>query len=148
MITIPDVQPTDLPAPTFESKSAFPKLLATKMKILGAMQILFGVMNFSFGVIFLFTLENPYPRFPFIFISGYPFWSSVLFINSGSFLVALERKPTGTLVKMSRIMNFLSALGATAGIILISFGLILDQHYFCGYIQTTSQCQSIATLFI
>ena len=29
-ITIPDVQPTDLTAPTFESKSAFPKLLATK----------------------------------------------------------------------------------------------------------------------
>ncbi|CAD7671423.1 unnamed protein product [Nyctereutes procyonoides] len=147
-ITIPDVQPTDLTAPTFESKSAFPKLLATKMKILGAMQILFGVMNFSFGVIFLFTLENPYPRFPFIFISGYPFWSSVLFINSGAFLVALERKPTGTLVKMSRIMNFLSALGATAGIILIAFGLILDQHYFCGYVQTVSQCQGIATLFI
>lgn len=38
-ITIPDVQPTDLTAPTFESKSAFPKLLATKMKILGVSQI-------------------------------------------------------------------------------------------------------------
>ena len=45
---------------------------------LQAVQILFGVMNFSFGIILLFTLEDPYPRFPFIFISGYPFWSSIL----------------------------------------------------------------------
>ncbi|KAF3822115.1 hypothetical protein GH733_007489, partial [Mirounga leonina] len=112
------------------------------------MQILFGVMNFSFGVVFLFTLENPYPRFPFIFVSGYPFWSSVLFINSGAFLVALERKTTEILVKLSRIMNSLSALAAIAGIILLTFGLILDQHFFCGYAETISQCQAIATLFI
>ncbi|KAM6158174.1 membrane-spanning 4-domains subfamily A member 7-like [Rhynchocyon petersi] len=42
------------------------------------MQILFGLMNFSFGMILLFTCVDPYPRFPLIFISGYPFWSPVL----------------------------------------------------------------------
>ncbi|XP_026343505.1 membrane-spanning 4-domains subfamily A member 5 [Ursus americanus] len=147
-ITIPDLQSTDLTATTYDTSGPFPKLLATKMKILGAMQILFGVMNFSFGVVFLFTLENPYPRYPFIFVSGYPFWSSVLFINSGAFLVALERKTTKTLVKLSRIMNSLSALAATAGTILLTFGLVLDQHFFCGYAETISQCQAVATLFI
>ncbi|EPY74098.1 hypothetical protein CB1_002300020 [Camelus ferus] len=99
------------------------------MKILGTIQILFGLMNFSFGIILLFTFENPYPRFPFIFVSGYPFWSSVL-------------------VTMSRTMNCLSALAATAGIILLTFGFILDQHYFCGYSEEASQCQAITTLFI
>ncbi|XP_064432681.1 membrane-spanning 4-domains subfamily A member 5 [Mirounga angustirostris] len=147
-INVPDLQSADLTATTYDTSGPFPKSLATKMKILGAMQILFGVMNFSFGVVFLFTLENPYPRFPFIFVSGYPFWSSVLFINSGAFLVALERKTTEILVKLSRIMNSLSALAAIAGIILLTFGLILDQHFFCGYAETISQCQAIATLFI
>ncbi|KAF0871751.1 membrane-spanning 4-domains subfamily A member 5-like [Crocuta crocuta] len=145
-ITAPEFQSPELTV--YESSSPFPKSLTTKMKILGAIQILFGLMNFSFGVIFLFTLENPYPRFPFIFISGYPFWSSVLFINSGAFLVALERKTTASLVKMTQVMNSLSALAATAGIILITFGLILDQNYFCGYVNTNSQCQAITTLFI
>ncbi|XP_014648672.1 PREDICTED: membrane-spanning 4-domains subfamily A member 5 [Ceratotherium simum simum] len=147
-VTIPEFQSTDLTPTTYESSSPFPKLLATKMKILGTIQIVFGLMNFSFGVVFLFTFEKPYPRFPFIFISGYPFWSSILFINSGAFLVALERKPTETLVKRSRIMNFLSALAATAGIILLTFGFILDQNYFCGYSEEDSQCQAVTTLFI
>ncbi|XP_027435096.1 membrane-spanning 4-domains subfamily A member 5 isoform X3 [Zalophus californianus] len=100
-INVPGLQSADPTATTYDTSSPLPKLLATKMKILGAMQILFGVMNFSFGVVFIFTLENPYPRFPFIFVSGYPFWSSVLFINSGAFLVALERKTTETLINNS-----------------------------------------------
>ncbi|XP_001493496.3 membrane-spanning 4-domains subfamily A member 5 [Equus przewalskii] len=147
-IAIPEFQSTDFTATTYESSSPFPKLLAAKMKVLGTIQIVLGLMNFSFGVVFLFTFENPYPRFPFIFVSGYPFWSTLLFINSGAFLIALERKPTETLVARSRIMNFLSALAATAGIILLTFGFILDQHYFCGYSEEVSQCQPVTTLFI
>ncbi|XP_006214996.1 membrane-spanning 4-domains subfamily A member 5 [Vicugna pacos] len=147
-ITVPEFQSTDHTATTYDSIMPFPKRLTKKMKILGTIQILFGLMNFSFGIILLFTFENPYPRFPFIFVSGYPFWSSVLFINSGAFLVALERKTTETLVTMSRTMNCLSALAATAGIILLTFGFILDQHYFCGYSEEASQCQAITTLFI
>ncbi|XP_057581646.1 membrane-spanning 4-domains subfamily A member 5 [Hippopotamus amphibius kiboko] len=147
-ITVPEFQSMDITGTTYESSMPFPKLLATRMKILGTMQILFGLMNFSFGIVLLFTFENPYPRFPFIFISGYPFWSSVLFINSGAFLVALERKTTETLVTLSRTMNSLSALAATAGIILLIFGFILDQNYFCGYAEESGQCQAVTILFI
>ncbi|KAM5225800.1 membrane-spanning 4-domains subfamily A member 6D-like isoform 2-T2 [Hipposideros larvatus] len=111
-------------------------------------QILFGLMNFSFGVIFLFTFENPYPRYPFIFVTGYPFWSSILFINSGAFLVALERKTTETLVKMSRSMNLFSALAAMVGIILLAFGFIVDQNYLCGFSGEVSECKAITALFI
>lgn len=53
-------------------------LLNSLSPLLQTTQILCGIMNFSFGVVFLFTLVNPYPRFPFIFISGYPFWGSAL----------------------------------------------------------------------
>ncbi|ELK13499.1 Membrane-spanning 4-domains subfamily A member 5 [Pteropus alecto] len=173
-VTVPEFQSTDSTVTTVESRIPFPKLLSTKMKIFGTkiriqfdnvtwyfsmggfaenplnstIQILVGLMNFSFGVIFLFTYENPYPRFPFIFVTGYPFWSSALFINSGAFLVALERRTTDVLMKMSRTMNFFSALAATIGIILLVFGFILDQNYFCGYAEEISECKPVTTLFI
>lgn len=44
---------------------------------LQTLQILFGIMIFSFGMIFHFSFVNPYPRFPFIFISGYPVWGPI-----------------------------------------------------------------------
>ncbi|KAF6333627.1 membrane spanning 4-domains A5 [Rhinolophus ferrumequinum] len=70
------------------------------------------------------------------------------FINSGAFLVALERKTTETLVKMSRSMNFCSALAAIAGIILLAFGFIVDQNYLCGYAGEVSECKAVTALFI
>uniref|UniRef100_A0A8C9A8E8 Membrane spanning 4-domains A5 n=1 Tax=Prolemur simus TaxID=1328070 RepID=A0A8C9A8E8_PROSS len=147
-IVTPESESTSLSAVTYMSQSPLQKLFATKMKILGTTQILMGTMTFSFGVIFLFTLAEPYPRFPFIFLSGYPFWGSVLFISSGAFLIALKRKTTETLMKMSRIMNFLSALGAIAGIILLTFGFLLDRNYICGYSTENSQCEAITVLFM
>ncbi|XP_003419556.1 membrane-spanning 4-domains subfamily A member 5 [Loxodonta africana] len=144
-IAIPKLQQT---ATLFVPRNPLSKILASKLKIFGAIQIVFGMMNFSFGMIMLFTLVEPYPRFPFIFISGYPFWGSILFINSGAFLIAAKRKNTETLMIVSRMMNSLSALGALAGIILLSFGIILDQHYLCGFSNQHSQCHSITTLLV
>ncbi|XP_020744539.1 membrane-spanning 4-domains subfamily A member 5 isoform X4 [Odocoileus virginianus] len=147
-ITTPEFQSGHVTGTTYDSSMPFPKLLAARMKILGAVQILLGVMNFSFGIVLLFTLEDPYPRFPFIFISGYPFWSSILFVNSGAFLVALERKTTETLVALSRVMNLLSAVAAAAGISLLVTGYLIDQDFFCGYAGEASECQAVTTLFI
>ncbi|KAL2806013.1 membrane-spanning 4-domains subfamily A member 5, partial [Daubentonia madagascariensis] len=70
------------------------------------------------------------------------------FISSGAFLIALKRKTTETLMIMSRIMNFLSALGAIAGIVLLAFGFLLDRNYICGYSPENSQCDAITVLFI
>ncbi|XP_020010652.2 membrane-spanning 4-domains subfamily A member 5 [Castor canadensis] len=147
-INSPEYQSSELTATTYKSQNLIQKFFVTKMKILGAIQILFGIMNFSFGIIFLFTLVKPYPRFPFIFISGYPFWGSVLFIISGAFLIALKRKSTETLMNVSQIVNFSSALGATAGIILLIFGFLLDRNYICGYSQESTPCNAITILFI
>nr|KAF6466472.1 membrane spanning 4-domains A5 [Rousettus aegyptiacus] len=70
------------------------------------------------------------------------------FINSGAFLVALERRTTDILMKMSRTMNFFSALAATVGVILLVFGFILDQNYFCGYAGDVRECKPVTALFI
>ncbi|KAK1335836.1 hypothetical protein QTO34_003634 [Cnephaeus nilssonii] len=135
-------------ATAYESTMPFSKCCTTKIKIFGTIQILLGLMNFSFGVIFFFMFEEPYPRFPFIFITGYPFWSSILFIYSGACLIALERKGTQTVMRMSQTMNCFSVLAATAGIILLVFGFILDQNYLCGYSGEVSECKAVNTLFI
>ncbi|OBS71840.1 hypothetical protein A6R68_13581, partial [Neotoma lepida] len=147
-VTSQEHQTTGLTAIAYDSQKRIHKILIRKLKILGTIQILFGIMNFSFGVVFLFTLVNPYPRFPFIFISGYPFWGSALFINSGAFLIALKRKTTDTLIKISQVMNLLSALGAAAGIILLIFGFLLDEEFICGYSPDGIQCGPITVLFL
>ncbi|XP_051003029.1 membrane-spanning 4-domains subfamily A member 5 [Acomys russatus] len=147
-VTTLEYQTTGLTATAYNSQNRVQKILIRKLKILGTTQILFGIMNFSFGVVFLFMLVNPYPRFPFILISGYPFWGSALFINSGAFLIALKRKTTDTLIKLSHVMNLLSALGAAAGIILLVFGFLLDGEFICGYSPDGTQCGVITILFI
>ncbi|XP_007519701.1 membrane-spanning 4-domains subfamily A member 5 [Erinaceus europaeus] len=147
-IVIPEYQSSELTETSHETKVHYPKLLATKLKVLGSIQILLGVLNFSFGVIFRFTLEDPYPRFPFIFISGYLFWGSILFINSGAFLVALERRTTETMVRLNRLMNFLSVLAAIAGIVLLTFGFITDEKYLCGYSKDSPPCGAVTSLFL
>ncbi|KAG8505739.1 Membrane-spanning 4-domains subfamily A member 5, partial [Galemys pyrenaicus] len=147
-ITVPEFQSVDVTETSYGSHVPNPKLLSTKLKVIGSVQILLGLMNFSFGVILLFTLESTQSRFPFIFLSGYPFWSSILFINSGAFLVALERKATETMVKMSRFVNLLSAVAAMAGVFLITFAFILDQDYLCGFAQNAQPCHAVTTLFV
>ncbi|XP_036993720.1 membrane-spanning 4-domains subfamily A member 5 [Artibeus jamaicensis] len=148
-VTVPEFhQSRDPTAATLESTMPFPKLLTTKIKISGAIQILLGLMNFSFGVIFIFTFVDPYPRFPFIFVTGYPFWSSILFVNSGACLIALERRGTETLMKMTRTMNCFSVLAATFGILLLAFGFIVDQNYLCGYSGEVSPCKAVNILFL
>ncbi|XP_038957273.1 membrane spanning 4-domains A5 isoform X1 [Rattus norvegicus] len=109
-------------ATAYDSQNQVQKILIRKLKILGTTQILFGIMNFSFGVVFLFTLVNPYPRFPFIFLSGYPFWGSALFINSGAFLIALKRKTTDTLMENSSV-----------AILQMVFSVVLLPLYLLGF---------------
>uniref|UniRef100_A0A8C2LQ11 Membrane-spanning 4-domains, subfamily A, member 5 n=1 Tax=Cricetulus griseus TaxID=10029 RepID=A0A8C2LQ11_CRIGR len=70
------------------------------------------------------------------------------FINSGAFLIALKRKTTDSLIKLSQVMNLLSALGAAAGIILLIFGFLLDGEFLCGYSPDGIQCGAVTFLFI
>ncbi|XP_040860128.1 membrane-spanning 4-domains subfamily A member 5-like [Ochotona curzoniae] len=147
-INVPDYQPTGMTATSYESQSTLEKLLVAKMKVSGTLQILFGIMIFSFGMIFHFSFVNPYPRFPFIFISGYPVWGPIFFISSGALLISLKRKMTRPLIKAGQILNSLSALGAASGIVLLIFGFLIDQNYICGYVAKNDECDGTTVLFI
>ncbi|KAM6160070.1 membrane-spanning 4-domains subfamily A member 5 [Erethizon dorsatum] len=147
-VTDPEYQSTELRGRTCEYRDSMQKLFTAKLKIIGATQIILGILNFSFGTVFLFTLVKPYPRFPFILISGYPFWGSALFIASGAFIIALKRKTTETMIRASCVMNFLSILGSIIGIILLTFGFLLDGTYLCGYVQNLAPCHAVTFTFV
>uniref|UniRef100_A0A287D238 Membrane spanning 4-domains A5 n=1 Tax=Ictidomys tridecemlineatus TaxID=43179 RepID=A0A287D238_ICTTR len=70
------------------------------------------------------------------------------FITSGAFLIALKRKTTESMAKVSRVMNFLSAVAAAAGIILLTFGFLLDRNYICGYSPEGIRCGEITALLV
>nr|KAF6343204.1 membrane spanning 4-domains A5 [Pipistrellus kuhlii] len=70
------------------------------------------------------------------------------FIYSGACLIALERKGTQTVMRMSQTMNCFSVLAAIVGIILLVLGFILDRNYLCGYSGEVSECKAVNTLFI
>ncbi|XP_003465905.1 membrane-spanning 4-domains subfamily A member 5 [Cavia porcellus] len=141
-------QSTELRDRSYEYHNSMQKFFTTKLKTLGATQIILGILNFSFGIVFLFTLVHPYPRYPFILISGYPFWGSAVFIASGAFHIALKRKTTQKMMKASCIMNVLSILIAIIGIILLTFGFLLDANYLCGYAQDLVPCRAVTIIFV
>ncbi|XP_004646829.1 membrane-spanning 4-domains subfamily A member 5 [Octodon degus] len=147
-VTDPQYQSAELRSIIYEYHDSMQKLFTSKMNILGATQVILGILIFSFGIVFLFTLVEPYPRFPFVIITGYPFWGSALFIASGAFLIALKRKTTRTMIKASCTMNFLSILGAMLGIILLVFGFLLDRNYLCGFAKDLAPCQEATVVFM
>uniref|UniRef100_A0A286XLX8 Membrane spanning 4-domains A5 n=1 Tax=Cavia porcellus TaxID=10141 RepID=A0A286XLX8_CAVPO len=70
------------------------------------------------------------------------------FIASGAFHIALKRKTTQKMMKASCIMNVLSILIAIIGIILLTFGFLLDANYLCGYAQDLVPCRAVTIIFV
>ncbi|XP_006163878.1 membrane-spanning 4-domains subfamily A member 12-like [Tupaia chinensis] len=62
---------------------------------------------------------------PLAALIGYPFWSSLPFIISGTLSVLIERTRSKHLVNCTIVMNILSAIIATIGLILLSLELLL-----------------------
>ncbi|XP_042301767.1 membrane-spanning 4-domains subfamily A member 15-like [Sceloporus undulatus] len=101
-------------------------LLREELKVLGAIQILIGLVHFGFGSILTY-LCGVYISYT--ITSAYVYWGGVLFTTSGSLMVAAEHYKTLYLVNLSICMNIVSSLGATAGIILF----LMDENLFFSY---------------
>ncbi|XP_026577136.1 membrane-spanning 4-domains subfamily A member 15-like [Pseudonaja textilis] len=102
--------------------SPLERFLKAEPKVLGAVQIMIGLVHIGFGAvshwlfIYYFTLSG---------IGGYPFWGGIFFISSGSLCVAAANSPNPGLVKSSVGMNITSAIMAFIGIILYMCQLII-----------------------
>uniref|UniRef100_A0A8C5SGW6 Uncharacterized protein n=1 Tax=Laticauda laticaudata TaxID=8630 RepID=A0A8C5SGW6_LATLA len=108
-------------------KGPLERFLKAEIKVLGAIQIMIGMIHIGFGAVSLCL-------FPFYYltlsgIGGYPFWGGIFFISSGSVCVAAENNPKHALVKSSVGLNVTSAVMALIGIILYLCELIFSSGF-------------------
>ncbi|XP_074130854.1 membrane-spanning 4-domains subfamily A member 6D-like isoform X2 [Sminthopsis crassicaudata] len=118
-ISIPQTQQ---PGPSSSSNSNLKKGLKEESKALGTIQILMGLMILSVGIILACIYDESYFKSSSYKVvkSGYPFIGGITFIISGSLSIASERKKTKSLSRFSLAANVISAIEATAGLILLS----------------------------
>ncbi|XP_066489758.1 membrane-spanning 4-domains subfamily A member 8-like isoform X2 [Tiliqua scincoides] len=93
---------------------ALEKLLEVETKTLGAIQIILGLIHIGLGGVSI--VLHPPRYIPLAAYSGYPFWSGIFFIVSGSLSVSTEKHLNFSLVKCAVGMNITSAVMALIGI--------------------------------
>ncbi|XP_026577141.1 membrane-spanning 4-domains subfamily A member 8-like isoform X1 [Pseudonaja textilis] len=106
-------------------KSPLERFLKAEPKVLGAVEIMIGLIHIGFGTVSFSSLVSSFRFLPISAIGGYPFWGGIFFISSGSLCVAAANLPNCGLVKSSVGMNITSAIMALCGIILYMCELII-----------------------
>ncbi|KAM8968095.1 membrane-spanning 4-domains subfamily A member 4A [Sarcophilus harrisii] len=137
----PQSGPTSLPQdagkgfmPFFRSKAHLQAFLKGEPKVLGTVQIMVALINFTLGMVLILTsLANFHYLRNFLLHTGYLFWGPIFFIISGVLSIVAENKTTNALVQTSLAMNAVSSVAAVLGIIFLSFNLTYMQYsyYFC-----------------
>ncbi|XP_051049931.1 membrane-spanning 4-domains subfamily A member 10 [Phodopus roborovskii] len=101
-----------------------------ELRLLGSIQLMTSLIIQSLGYFWtylyfsqslVFGIGSEY--FPVIGTSGYSLWSSLLFSLSGSFSIALQRRPSNHMMIWTFTMNILSIMATLIGVFLISFEL-------------------------
>uniref|UniRef100_A0A8C8WQC0 Membrane-spanning 4-domains subfamily A member 6A n=1 Tax=Panthera leo TaxID=9689 RepID=A0A8C8WQC0_PANLE len=113
------------PKPTNQRQYNLKKQLKAEVKVLGAIQILCGVLVLSLGIILVSVPSSPSftPVFSTLLKAAYPFMGGLCFVISGTLSVIMEKKSTKPLVQSSVVANILSSLCALVGFILLSVTL-------------------------
>ncbi|XP_068964615.1 B-lymphocyte antigen CD20 [Petaurus breviceps papuanus] len=86
-------------------------------KALGAVQIMIGLFHFGLGGILLMVPMGTHAAI--CVAVWYPFWGSITYITSGSFLVAAEKTSRSCLVNTRLGMNAISLFSSISGMILL-----------------------------
>ncbi|XP_015676675.1 membrane-spanning 4-domains subfamily A member 15-like [Protobothrops mucrosquamatus] len=108
-------------------KGPMEKFLSAEAKVLGAVEIMIGLIHIGFGAVSLCLI--PSQRYYLIVsgIVGYPIWGGIFFISSGSLCVAAANRPNRGLVQSSVGLNIASAIMALVGIMLYLCDLIISR---------------------
>ncbi|KAM6466004.1 membrane-spanning 4-domains subfamily A member 15-like isoform 1-T2 [Liasis olivaceus] len=116
--------PRDVP-----KRGALEKFLNVEAKVLGAVQIMIGLIHIGFGAVSLCLAPSGYV----ILFVAHPFWGGIFFISSGSLCIAAEKRRNRSLVKCSIGMNITSAIMALISILLCISDLVIhgitSQYY-------------------
>ncbi|XP_063172389.1 membrane-spanning 4-domains subfamily A member 15-like [Candoia aspera] len=105
-------------------KGALEKFVNAQARVLGAVQIMVGLIHIGFGAVSLCLLPSGYVTLS--AMGGNPFWGGICFIASGSLCVAAEKRRNHNLVKCSLGMNITSAIMALVGILLYILELAMN----------------------
>ncbi|KAK9410253.1 membrane-spanning 4-domains subfamily A member 15-like [Crotalus adamanteus] len=123
------------------------RFLSAETKVLGAIQIMIGLIHIGFGAAAICLTLFPSYYLILSVIGGYPFWGGIFFISSGSLCVAAVNRPNRGLVKSSVGLNITSAIMALTGIILYLCELIFNSTNFRYiYLYNTEDLNQITTI--
>ncbi|XP_069089107.1 transmembrane protein 176B-like [Pleurodeles waltl] len=98
-----------------------------EQKVLGALQIIIGLVCLSFGVIAGFYEEG------FMLRTGSGFWTGILFILSGCASIIGEKRASKPWIYIATLMNLLSLCAAIAGFGVSFFDLMWNPGWLTGF---------------
>ncbi|XP_012499381.1 PREDICTED: membrane-spanning 4-domains subfamily A member 14, partial [Propithecus coquereli] len=122
------------------------EFLRGEPKVLGALQMMLGLIITGLGMIFVFNFLVFSQGFPLVFLTGYPFWGALIFILTG-YLTGIDEKSTKILGQGVTSMNVISSLVAVAGITL-TIVTYRHQYDYCQRPSLEGICVFGRTLFI
>ncbi|XP_058040933.1 membrane-spanning 4-domains subfamily A member 15-like [Ahaetulla prasina] len=123
-------------------KGPLERFFNAEPKVLGAIQIMIGLIHIGFGAVLLSPVAYSYPYFVWSAIGGYPFWGGIFFISSGSLCVSAANRQNRGLVKSSVGLNITSAIMSFTGVILYIIDLLIHSHAFRTY---ANECSDYIT---
>ncbi|XP_074087483.1 membrane-spanning 4-domains subfamily A member 8-like [Macrotis lagotis] len=142
-------QPQILLYPAYQNQMISPQgqgTVAQKVwkegKVLGAIQILIGLLHIGFGSVLGSVLFKGYTSIS--FMGGYPFWAGISFLISGSLCVTAQKKSANDCQRSGSVgMNIVSAIFSLVGIILFITELsIFSGSYICYDYYPNYQCSN------
>ncbi|XP_071074096.1 membrane-spanning 4-domains subfamily A member 12-like [Dasypus novemcinctus] len=109
---------------------ASPVLIREETRMLGAMQIMTGVIHYCLGLIWTELLLSQRIVFqkgyiPITILVGYPLWSPIFYISSGTCAVILEKTRSWNMVTYTVVMSIISACIASLGLISLLLEFII-----------------------
>ncbi|XP_072329857.1 membrane-spanning 4-domains subfamily A member 4D-like isoform X3 [Scyliorhinus torazame] len=105
-----------------QNNAGVQEMLKGKLKALGIIQIVTGIISIIIGILLVTSVRILY-YIEMSTLIGTPWWTGVLFIVAGALAVAVEKEPTQCMIKGCLSTNIISAIACLPAVIIYS-GLI------------------------
>ncbi|XP_049992446.1 membrane-spanning 4-domains subfamily A member 13-like [Alexandromys fortis] len=126
-----------------------------ELRLLGTVQLMNSLIVLSLGYFwtYLYISQNTVFGFgsgyiPVVKNSGYSLWASLLFSLSGSFSIALQRRPSNHMLFWTMTMNVSSIYATLIGVVLITFELTVTSALKSSWWQYRSAKMLTGYLFL